>query len=564
MRRVLSCCLLLFALVSVLIFIWGDLFIAEFQSDTADTLLWAKATYESGSLVNSDFYYPYTIPFGGNILLLPFFSLFGIGITAIRCGMTLFVVLLTLAFVFFFDKAAFRSRCAAFSATGLMLMLFLTNIKLREIMFGHIIHYSLAIVFMLLLYTFLTLYLKSDKKRVMLACLAALTAFVSAADGAAIIALGLAPVLGAFVIERFIHVCILKKPYPQFKNDFIFFCVLLVSAGCGFVLYSILQKGAHTPYSANYFVILPPSEWLGNLRGMAHEWANWLFRPKLYADAAVTVQELSAIGVFFARTAKSLMLASPIALLILTVLRYRRLQTRSERIVVLSFWVLAVITVGLYVLTPANTAGWRMIPMLAMMFVCWLVLIRSMLLSADGGTRVLAISLAGIIAAFSLNAGAGVIAAKAQPEVWLGEGSLIDVLKENDAEYCFCDGFHFCPSVYVLSDGEINVNNVELKNGRLNPKLNQNDISDFEYQEGSRVFFIRTAKFDEPLPEGGTVIHSGTTFLPSYTRKTDRFTEYEIIVYDKNPLEPYFVVGHSNTVLDKDGREVAPEAVFNR
>jgi len=62
--------------------------------DCTDSLLWSQATYESGKLVSPDFHYAAVIPFGGNLIFLPFIAIFGYGITAQICGLALFAVLL--------------------------------------------------------------------------------------------------------------------------------------------------------------------------------------------------------------------------------------------------------------------------------------------------------------------------------------------------------------------------------------------------------------------------------------------------------------------------------------
>ena len=42
----------------------------EFHADCTDTLYWAKATYDSGKLINPDFSYACLLPFGGSLLVL--------------------------------------------------------------------------------------------------------------------------------------------------------------------------------------------------------------------------------------------------------------------------------------------------------------------------------------------------------------------------------------------------------------------------------------------------------------------------------------------------------------
>lgn len=69
---------------------WG-----YFHSDCTDTILWAQASYDAGALFNPDFEYACLLPFGGQLLMLPFIGLFGVSTTTHAIGMLLFLLLFT-------------------------------------------------------------------------------------------------------------------------------------------------------------------------------------------------------------------------------------------------------------------------------------------------------------------------------------------------------------------------------------------------------------------------------------------------------------------------------------
>jgi len=52
------------------------------SSDSADTLLWAQASYEAKALINPNFDYATILPLGGHLLMVPFVALFGLSLTA--------------------------------------------------------------------------------------------------------------------------------------------------------------------------------------------------------------------------------------------------------------------------------------------------------------------------------------------------------------------------------------------------------------------------------------------------------------------------------------------------
>ena len=93
---VLPLLLILLSFAVVVYYILGP---AEgyFHSDCTDTLLWAQASYDSGKLISNNFNYAALLPFGGNLLMLPFIPIFGVSMTTHNIGMVLFAVLFFLS-----------------------------------------------------------------------------------------------------------------------------------------------------------------------------------------------------------------------------------------------------------------------------------------------------------------------------------------------------------------------------------------------------------------------------------------------------------------------------------
>ena len=85
---VLPLLLILLSFAVVVYYILGP---AEgyFHSDCTDTLLWAQASYDSGKLISDNFKYAALLPFGGNLLMLPFIPIFGVSMTTHNIGMVL-------------------------------------------------------------------------------------------------------------------------------------------------------------------------------------------------------------------------------------------------------------------------------------------------------------------------------------------------------------------------------------------------------------------------------------------------------------------------------------------
>ena len=119
----------------------------EFHADCTDTLYWAKATYDSGKLINPDFSYACLLPFGGSLLMLLFLPLFGFSMTTNMMGMLVFFFLFTTSLCWMLRQMHWDSRWNCITAAA-FLMLLSASKKLREIFWGHTIYYSLGILFL--------------------------------------------------------------------------------------------------------------------------------------------------------------------------------------------------------------------------------------------------------------------------------------------------------------------------------------------------------------------------------------------------------------------------------
>ncbi len=145
MKLVLTLLILSVGVGTVLYYIVGP---SEYYmtGDSTDSLRWAQASYESGKLISPDFSYAAILPFGGNLVFLPFIAAFGYSVAAQVAGLVLF----TLIFVFALWYMATGIGLKSTSAAGLVtvtLLIMSSSAKLREIMWEHIFYYNLGILF---------------------------------------------------------------------------------------------------------------------------------------------------------------------------------------------------------------------------------------------------------------------------------------------------------------------------------------------------------------------------------------------------------------------------------
>ena len=144
---IIPCLIFLFTLGVVFYYIIFPS-VGYLHSDCTDTILWARASYETGEWISPSFDYAAILPFGGNILMLVFMPFFGYSMATHTLGMILFALLLYFASVFFCRSLKMSNIQSSLFAFVLFFVLS-TSEKLCEIMWGHIIYYSLGILFFL-------------------------------------------------------------------------------------------------------------------------------------------------------------------------------------------------------------------------------------------------------------------------------------------------------------------------------------------------------------------------------------------------------------------------------
>lgn len=115
-------------------------------SDCTDSLTWAYETFCSGRLIGDNFYYAAILPFGGNLIFLPYIALFGYSMTAQILGLCTYAVFLAAA-AYYMARGFGLLRLTSASTVSLLFLIMLSSAKLREIMWEHIFYYNLGILF---------------------------------------------------------------------------------------------------------------------------------------------------------------------------------------------------------------------------------------------------------------------------------------------------------------------------------------------------------------------------------------------------------------------------------
>ena len=498
-------------------YIWSNAFITEFQSDCTDTLLWAQSMLESGSLFKPSFDYAYRLAFGGQWLFLPFLKLFGVGMTALRAGMCLFTILFTLALLFFFRSlgCGWAVSCAE---TAVMLLAACATKKTREIFYGHVIHYSLAVFYLLLAFIFLGFALngRNSRSRLIGGVFFTLALFMCSANGTVEMLYVTLPLLAAFLLEWYLTA---EKKLLSLSG------LILIAACAGF----LFSKTLNTNYSDSYSVIVPFGAWAENFSLFPVRWIS-LFYPL----SGKNLDSFSPQWIkWIFRTVIALMM---LAGLFLSFSRWKSLKRREERLFIFTVWGMFTAFLFFFVFGKISDVDWRLTPLV---FACeLLVLILLNGAAAEFPERTLSgglTLLCGLMLVLNaLSNGLSVLRIPYDKKIWFAEDGLLETLKAHDLDYGYITTYWLSNSITVLSDDTIRLRPVAIDDGHLYLNLFNSDLEWYADQpERNRWFLALTEEeFDPEMPEAREASEIYT--CTQEDTRNSRTNSYKILVLDRN------------------------------
>jgi hypothetical protein len=351
----MSFILALAAIGSILFFIIGPAR-GYFHSDCADSIYWANASVESGLPLSRDFSYAAILPFGSNLWLIPLVAMFGLTYATHVAGMVIFAVLFIAALAFLTLRLELKGAWRNFFIAG-MLVLLSGSVKLREIMWGHVIYYSLSILFTIVgLALVLDIYSDKHKWRPLIG-LAILTAGV-ATDNVQLVGLCLIPLLGGIWLERFFDADMKwNDPFTQKAKKVTVVMLAATFIGLG-VLFLLTDFGRiRADHAAAFSTYSEPEQWVENASKILPHFLT-LFGVSLkagtsYVSPSSVINFIRIIGLL-------VILILPMSLFLV----YRKIGNRSLKIML---WVHALTSMLVLFLAATGFIGrynWRLTPIL--------------------------------------------------------------------------------------------------------------------------------------------------------------------------------------------------------
>lgn len=340
----------------------------DFHSDCTDSLYWANATVESGKVFDENFRYAAMLPFSASLWFIPIIKLFGVTMRAQIIGMSVFLVLFTTAIWFMCRSMnwSVRATCSMISA---LLLILSGSEKLREIMWGHVIYYSLALLIICvgtgLVFRFekhFACLVSSAKKKKSIAgavIFGALTALLfagNATNGFQMIAIATVPVLAGIFAERFFD-----GRQKLFSSSSIPAAVMIltviVSTLCGLVILKLLKGEKAAGYTSVYSMFSGISDWYGNFTKLFSQFPELIGISIKKSDRMISKEAI----VYLIRLAGMLVIT---VIPLVGLFGYKKLHDKGTRFVL---WVhlslTAVILFG-YICGRISNANWRLTPII--------------------------------------------------------------------------------------------------------------------------------------------------------------------------------------------------------
>ena len=500
-----------------------------FHADCTDTIYWAQASVDGGAVFNTDFYYAALLPFGASIWLVPMIHIFGVTMGVHVAGMVIFAILFFASVIFLCRSMEWSWEWSLFTSASVILMLSSSD-KMREIMWGHVIYYSLGL---LILFVGLGLLFRmckhfsagNTRKAWIYAAILFVFMALAATNGMQCLAIYTLPMLAAVCAEIIFNS---KQPIVSEHNRYHIFsvCILSFSTIVGLGLLSVLKGDIIAGYAEAYSLLDSVSKWTDNLLKFPESYFT-LWGISITDGADMATKDTIFNLVKLATSVVTLTL--PVLLLVC----YNKIEDRNTKIITWThFAVSAVIMIG-FICGRLSAGNWRLIPMVGTSIIASIAAIKAMFAMKEcvlSWRRVGA-----ILVLFPLLC--SLVNYKTMDDMPKDYGrdnalhQLAEFLEEKDLEYGYAE-FWTAQATTLISDSKVKVRGITIsrQNG-IDPYLYQSNKNWYEDQEGVSGYFIVLSQY-----EYNTVMYGQEwkTRYDAHFKEKFECAGYHIFVFDSN------------------------------
>jgi len=503
------------SILSILLFAAGILAVlyyilvaqrVEFDSDFTDTVIWAEAMLTGNGLFDKTMSYAYTLPFGGSLLMAPFVAIFGLGYTAHAAGFVLFLAIFVFALYKMLRGMNFSAN-ESMVASGIILLLSLATKDTRMTMWGHIIHYSLGLLFVVIamavyskidIGSFDISFLKSKtsgeensedgnsenttsnhkkfawSKIKWIVVLAVITALFCT-NGLTTILFFFIPFFGAVIIERFI---IVEEDLFCKKNiNSLSIAVICGIAGVfGYAVSKLLQRGVITVYDDMFKTIPMWQSWI------------WDFTERIRCFIVCTAGEINndvpmesftGIRIMYMALYGFILLVIPF----IAIFSYRKMENKIMRMYFIAYYILLLATLFVYDFSTARGTAHRLVGLYMTAVICSVIymmwLIKNASLARFGYVLAIAFAVASLFCCFNT------VSLRGQNRY----DRLTNVLKENDLKYGYAE-YWSAQVTTILSNNDVEVCPINVReDGGISKRLYNIREWQFDTRDGVDRYF---------------------------------------------------------------------------
>ncbi len=500
-------------------------------SDCTDSLRWSYATYTSGRLISDEFWYAAILPFGGNLIFLPFIALFGYSMTAQICGLVTYALLLCAA-LFYLARGLGYGKNAAAGLTSVVVLILSSSPKLREIMWEHIFYYNLGFLFFCFGFGLAVRVIRDGGvcasgtgKTADWVRLGVLLGFsvLAATDGLQTLVCFTVPLLAGIFAERFFDG---RETMASRRNRRTLLLVLaLLAASCiGYLLIIPISHGVTAGYADGYSSYSAMSEWSKNFLNFFNNWFSLLGVSAASGDPLVSA---GSIGNMVGIVGGLLLLAAPVVLLC----RYSKLESRPVKVLLIGH--LATCAFLLFAVTfgKLGNANWRLTPMLGTSVLVSVVTAYELLRKNSVLKRAGAVLLAFLIVMSGISAGK----IAAMPADYGRDNSWHVAARELEArglKYGYAN-FWWAEAITMLSDNAVQVANITVETSGPVKRAYQIPYDSYDDKDTDRYFLLLTEQDQDNLSNWLALQEQAGRFLDTFQIES----------------EPYDLRGHRGTTL---------------
>lgn len=480
-----------------------------FHSDSTDTLMWAVASSESGSLFNPDFSYACLLPFGTTLIMWALIPIFGVTMTTHVIGMFVFFLLFTGAMIWMLRKMDWNWGWISV-AVFVELMICSGSEKLREIFWGHTIYYSLGVLFIFVGLALLfhcmeqfrkrALATEPDKKKkqtiwlficIVLLCLWFVLTCMNQIISIAIFAL---PVMAALFCERWLDGDSRFLSKPTLRAG-ILFGVMGVGMVLGYLVTVKAADGIVAGYEGAFSNYSGMETWAEHVNGFPQAWLSLLGATMRDGEPLMSVKSVGDLLIVITGV---ILLVTPVIALAF----YKKIEDKRLRILILTYWFMFMLIMMGYIMGRLSNANWRLSPIVAMSAMVTVAFIRWAVGKVEM-QRVMSLLLIPVLMVCSVTAFtiAKMPADNTQDNhlYRLAEG-----LESYGLSYGYAT-FWNANGLTVASDSKVKVRSVNIDSSGCTPYYYQSCRSWFDKQAGQERYFLLMSQYERDQLAGSSL-----------------------------------------------------------